>query len=234
MKTKNLCKLLLPLCTFTLFSCSVKSMDTPARTVSVYGSGKVMIESNQFAINLAVTTRNADINLAVEENNLKIQEVKAALKKEGLPESAISTANYSVYQEQDYTDKGIVTGLYRINNGVNVQFDDVTKIGKIISAAIQAGANSISSLSYSAKNTDEAVKQARLLALKQAEEKAMTLASASGRELGRIIQISEEPNSDYPRTATTSEYAKSARSDVSVNPADSSVSVTLHAVYQLK
>lgn len=216
-------------------SCVFKKPDTQIRTVTVTGSGQIELESDRASIVLSVQTRNYDVSAAVQENADRMTKVQDALTAAGVGKTDISTQNYSIYQESTYQNGRSIPGQYVVSNEIQVTVREIAKAGSLIDTAVKAGANSLSSLTFSSSNRDEAVKQARILAVKQAEETATLLASTSGSALGKVITITENSGSSYPRAALMAQKNMVA-SDAStpVAAGKSMVSVTLTATFELQ
>ena len=102
----------------------------------------------------------------------------------------------------------------------------------IIDAAIKAGANQMNSLSYSAGDTSEAEKQARILAARDADQKANVLVSASGLTLGQVINI-QEHQGGYATVKNDAMYKTDLRS-TPISGGSSSVSVSVDVTYELQ
>lgn len=218
-----------------LSSCAIKQNDSQKRTVSVTGTGQVDLESDQATIILAVQTRNNDVTKAVAENADRMTSVQQALTTAGVSKTDIATTNYAIYQDTSYQNGRTVLGQYVVSNDIQIVVRDIKTAGALIDTAIKAGANSLSSLTFTAKNRDEAVKQARLLAIKQAEETAALLATSSGATLGKVITIVEENGNAYPRSGILNK-AMAAYADTAtpVSAGKTTVSITVNATYELQ
>jgi uncharacterized protein YggE len=68
-------------------------------------------------------------------------------------------------------------------------------VGKVIDAALAAGATSIASVQFSSPTTEEARGNALALAVAQAQRDANILAKASGGALGRMLSMSSSGGS---------------------------------------
>lgn len=216
-------------------SCTVKQQENLSRTVTVTGSGQVEIESDQATIILSVITRNYDVTKAVQENADKMTKVQESLIASGLNKQDITTNNYSIYQESSYSGGRSIPGQYNVSNNVQIIVRDISKAGTVIDTAVKAGANSLSSLTFDATKQEEAVKQARILAIKQAEETASLLASTSGSTLGKIITITEQSGNSYPRASlmkTSAVLNDAAPTPISADK--TTVSITVNCTYELQ
>lgn len=130
--------------------------------------------------------------------------VIAALRHIGIPERDIATVDISlgpVYRsrrESDGTTLPEVSG-YRASNTLRVTVRDLDKLGQAIGAATSAGGNTVSSISFETSSRDEAMDEARRLAVEDARRRAGTLADAAGAKLGPILSMSEMSSGPSPR-----------------------------------
>lgn len=217
-------------------SCTIKETKENLRTVEVSGVGEVQVKNDIVSIELSVITRNSDITRASSENAQKMTAVQNALSENGISKNNISTSGYSVYQEKNYQNGRTILGLYNVTNKIKVVLNDVSKVGEIIDLAIKSGANELDSVNYSVSNTNSALKQARILAVKQAEEKANTIATSSGNILGQVLKISES-TSNFSYYENSSVEALKTYSDSATTPISSgksTVQVKVNATYELK
>ncbi|MDY2843838.1 MAG: SIMPL domain-containing protein [Treponema sp.] len=225
-------------------SCSVKQMNYAQRTVEVSGTGTVTIEADTATIRAAVVTRAKDVQEAASQNAEKMNAIQSALKENGIKAEDISTENFYVYQETKYNSKTqeSVPGDYKVTNQIIVSVKDITKIGKTVDVCLKSGANSLSSITYGITNPETAEKQARTLAIKQAESNANLLAGASGAQLGRVLQIKETsrplPVNNYMKAMAASDSAVeesfSNGQATTISNAKSVITVNVNAVYQLR
>ena len=68
---------------------------------------------------------------------------------------------------------------------------DVTTAGSVIDAAVGAGATVVNGISFSVADPTAATSQARVAAMHDARQHAMTLAQAGGVSLGALISVTE-------------------------------------------
>jgi uncharacterized protein len=164
------------------------------RTVSVNGSGKVVLTPDIAYITIGVQTTNANAAEAVAANNSDTQKVIDALKAAGIADKDIQTTNFSISPQQDYDPAtGKPTGkiTYTVNNSVFVTVRNIDQVGKVLDAAVQAGANNISGIQFDLADRTLALSDARKAAVADAYSKAEELASAAGVTLGSVQTINE-------------------------------------------
>lgn len=224
------------------FSCSVKQVDYSQRTVSVSGQGSVTVEADTATINLAVITRNKSVIEASNENAEKMNSIRSSLLSNGIAKENISTENYTIYQESRYDAKrqDSVPGDYKVSNQIKVTVKDISKTGEVVDLAIKSGANSLTSIVYGVSNPDIAGKQARTLAIQQAQESANLLAGTSGAQLGKVLSI-RETSMVLPKSRNMMAKAVNASAELftqdaatPIDNAKSTVTVSVEAVYQLR
>ena len=80
---------------------------------------------------------------------------------------------------------------YRASNTVQVEVDDLKKVGDVIDAGMKAGANRIEGVSFDLKDDTAARENAIREAIKEARAKAQTMAAALNVKLGTVHQVQE-------------------------------------------
>ncbi len=116
----------------------------------------------------------------------------AALKEMGIAEEDIQTSGYSVFSERYSPDGTAATEVqYRVTNTVNVLIRDLDKVGAVLDASIEAGANNIYGVEFLLDDPTAARSAARQMAVENAAATATELAGLTGVEVGPIVSISE-------------------------------------------
>jgi uncharacterized protein YggE len=161
------------------------------RQVTVVGQGRVAYQPDTAILNLGVQIDKATTSEeALNKLNEKITKIVAAVKAENIPDSNVTTLNYSLYPQYDYKDNiSQVTG-YNANQQVTVKIDaydqDRDHLNRVISAAAKAGVNQVNSLMFDYSKMNDLKQMARLKAIADAREKGIYMASAAGVELKDI------------------------------------------------
>ena len=232
-----LLKIMVALASLSFFSCKEKIItQNYERTVSVQGTGEVLLEPDSVSIIFSVSSESWDVNIATKDAATCMTAVQKALSENGIEEKYISIFDYSIRQEYDYTVDKRRYRNYIVNNKIRVQINDITSAGSIIDVAIKAGANELSDLTYNINDDKEAVKQARLLAVKQAEDTAQMLAGSTGAKLGKILTIREYANSQpyFESKRATSSALSSSNDSTPLATGTKTVSVSVDAVWELE
>jgi uncharacterized protein YggE len=223
---------------------SINSNDTQG-SLSVEGTGMVKITPDIAYINIGVQSKSENVKTALDKNNALAAAISSTLEALGIAKGDIQTSSFNVYPMQDYGPTGMGyddgTGImmpstyYQVDNIILVTVHDLTKLGEILDNTVQAGANSINSISFDVQNKDEALKEARDKAIANARELAEATAASAGVKLGDIINIST-----YSAGIPTPYYEgkggvyAGAASEVPISAGQLSISMSANIIYELK
>jgi len=217
-------------------SCTIRQVPEQARSVSVSGTGTVYVTPDKAVITLSVVTSNKDANAASAENAERMTKVQEAVTAAGIVKDEITTSGYNIYQEAGWNNGKRIDGDYRVSNEITFILHKISDAGIIIDSAIKAGANELSSISFDSSDTANAKKQARILAVKEAEESAKLLATSSGANLGKVLSITEEETEPEYRAVNLAAKAASDAlgSSTPVSSGKAKITVSVHMAYALQ
>jgi uncharacterized protein len=160
------------------------------RSINVSGTAVVNVTPDRVLIQLGVQSNGTTPKKVEAANSTTINRVIRALKKEGVEEKDIVTDRYVIQPIYEDYDSLSIKG-YRIYNMVAITLRDISKVNKVIIAALNAGANQVVNVEFYLSNLRKYRDQARELAMTAAREKAQDLASAAGTETGCVMNINE-------------------------------------------
>lgn len=155
--------------------------------LEVGGSGKVMAKPDTATAVLGVITESMQLEAAQQENAAKMNSVIRALVQTGIPAEDIQTQAYNIEPMYDYIDGKQVFRGYRVTHTIKVTIKNVDMVGKVIDAAVNAGANTVSSINFTVSNQDIYY----MKALNAAIDDALTKAADIGNKLN--VQIHRTP-----------------------------------------
>ena len=205
------------------------------KLLSVSGSVTKYVTPDKVDITLSVETLDRSAQKSQSDNSTTSNAVRQALSAAGVAASDIKTVSYSENEEfqwNDLTKKSESTG-YRTINEIQVTLTDTTMAGKVVDAAVQAGANSVSGISFGLTDAKELSirEQALQEASQTAKAKAQSIASGLGVSVGKVHSISESSFYYTPNVKTfdMTNAASGASAPTPVTPGnvevDASVSV---------
>ena len=173
------------------------TQQTPIRTLSVSGSGKVTLVPDIAYINIGVHSEAMDVTSALQQNNDLAKKIADALVASGVDAKDIQTANFNIYPKTNYdpqTGNSTQAG-FSVDNTVYITVRNLKNLGELLDIAIRAGANQIYGISFDITDRATALVQARDLAIKDAQQKALEVAKVSGVELGLVQAINVSDSS---------------------------------------
>lgn len=192
-------------------------------TISVSGTGRVTLQPDRYTFTVGVQTQAATVEDAVSENNSRVAAVVAALKKAGAADADVRTSGFSIYPQQDYSQQGKpprVVG-YQVTNNITVTRKQASDAGRLLQAAINAGVNTASSLSFDVSDPRRGRDEGLRAAFDDARAKASILAAAAGRTLGRAMAITEGVVQTAPPPRPMMRGVMAAKAEVSEVPVES-------------
>ncbi len=214
---------------------SVVGLQFPQRTLVVTGMGMVDLIPDVAYIYAGVHTEDASVADAVSANNAKAQAVMAAFRRFGVEGKDIQTTNFSIWPQQQYDKDGQLTGTtYAVDNTIYVTVRDLEKLGDLLEAGIEAGANSINGIQFDVADKSQSITQAREAAVTNARQQAEALAEATGVTLGDIQTISYYDNIPTPYTYTSSGKGGGGVMTVPVSSGQMQITTTVTILYELK
>lgn len=165
--------------------------------VTVMGDAIVQAIPDTAIITVAVVTQSKRALDAQQENATRSDAVVKALKAAAGAGAEVKTSGYSLQPQRMYRENQppTITG-YEARNTVTVTMSDLTRVGPVIDASTQAGANDITGISFTLRRDRPAQDQALAQATQEAIAKAKVIAAALG---GRLLRIAEVQEEGFPR-----------------------------------
>lgn len=142
----------------------------------VEGTGRVRVKPDIAVVELGAVTENRQLSAAQEENAVSMTVVIRTLNGMGVPPADIQTSSYSITPQYDYIEGRQVFRAYRVEHMLKVIIRDMARIGTIIDAAVQSGANQIGSITFTVDDPSPYYRQALDAAVDDAQAKAGTIA----------------------------------------------------------
>lgn len=177
------------------------------RSFAVSGEGKVTAipDIAQFTFGV-VTQGGKNIAEAQKQNTEKMNAIIEFIKSQGVDAKDIKTEQFSIdprYQYYNCSPRIMSASTeptpcpppdivgYTVTQNASVKIRDFAKIGDIMGALSQKGANSISQLSFTIDDKVKIESEAREAAIKQAQEKAKAIAKSGDFRIGKLLSIDE-------------------------------------------
>jgi len=163
--------------------------------------------------------------------------VIAAVKKAGIDEKDIKTESFWLNPVYDYQDGKQVPRGYEAGQSLRVKVRDLDKVGDVLSAATEAGANQAGGVSFDIDNTDDLMAQIRGEAIEKTRVKADMLAKSLGMSVVKVTGFNEGGGYTTPPEMMRYEgYADTAVMEKSIElPAgQQEINVTVSVMYEIR
>lgn len=161
--------------------------------VIVSGDSLVQAQPDTAILTISVVTQAKNALEAQQQNAARTDAVVRTLKSAAGAGSEVKTSGYSLQPQRIYRESQppTITG-YEARNTVTVTIGDLTKVGPVIDAAAQSGANDIGGVAFTLRKDRPARDEALALATREAMSKAQVIAQALGGRVARIVEVQEE------------------------------------------
>jgi uncharacterized protein YggE len=195
-------------------------------SIVVSGTGSVATVPDRAQLSFGVSSDAKTASAALRANAAEMTKMIAALKQQGIAAADIQTQFVSLSPRYSPNAAEIVG--YTAANSVNATVRKLDKVGGVIDAAVDAGANQVSGPNLVRSDQTALYRRALRAAITNARGKAQTIARASGLRLRRITDVTESGG-----PAPVPEAAKVAAAPTPIEPGtqlvEASVTVTFSA-----
>jgi uncharacterized protein YggE len=176
------------------------SSEANLRTVSTEGTYEVQTAPDEAILTVGVKTTDANLPIAMTQNNDRTRAILALAKKYGIPSEDVRTSRIAVcprYKESKPSidgfrqDRSQITG-YMAYSGITFDLKDLSKLEPLMTDLAQSGITSIDQTTFTSTKLPALRQEARKLAARSAHDKAEMLAAELGAKLGKIRTIRDE------------------------------------------
>ena len=207
---------------------------TDQPTVVVSGYGSVSGTPDQCLLLVSFTTMADDVAEALERCGEAASRGIAAVREAGVAQRDVQTLDLSV---QDYFDPGERRVTARIGScqwGVTVR--SLGAVSGVVRALVEAAGDAVQimGLHLTVSNREPLEREARVLAVRNAEAKASVLAQAGGLQLGAIVTMEdgELPSGRRPMPARATSASTAA--SLPIEPGQAAVTASVVVTYALE
>lgn len=216
----------------------IVSTGTPTEGVVVVGTATVSAEPEVAYVTFGVEIRGDNPASVMDEAARKMDAALAAAREAGIGDEDLQTVGYNLWVETVYDpEKGIPTGevVYHLSHFVRAKVRDLERLSNLLSSVVEAGANSISEVSFSVEDPQGLITEARQAALRDAQSRAEQIAGVLGFTLGKPVLVQEISGGyvETVRAAMGGGAMEAAIAPVPISPGAFSVSVSIQVVYEI-
>lgn len=246
--------LLISLLTTSCLYLSGCGKQVPPAGITVTGTGSVEVMSNVVFVDLAIVTDHESATQALSSNNKQMAQVFKTLKKNnilkvgghrhirgdeaGVVAGHFQTKRFQITRKYKYSPQNVrVPAGWIVTNQITIELEETEKLASLLSELSRIETSSdlnINSISYGVKEQEEALAEARKLAVLNAIKKADLLAKTADLTLGKPKSITEA-RVYIPNTRNIGIAAfKSGEGSVPVTEGQQKISVTVTIAFSIK
>jgi uncharacterized protein len=170
--------------------------------ITVTSDGSVEAVPDVAYLSVGVETRATNAREAMDLNASAMQRVLEAFTGAGVRPDELRTEMVSLYpimgQVPDDVSAPETVRSYAASDSVKVTITDLSQTGKVLDAAVQAGATSSYGIEFAVRDDARLRDQALANATAAARARAEVAAQQLGARLGPLTSLSEEPISTGP------------------------------------
>jgi uncharacterized protein YggE len=215
------------------FAQTAAAQEVP-RQITVTGEGSSSAKPDLAWVNIGVTHTAKTAEEAVAMMSQGMESVMQRLNAAGIAAADIQTGQlslYPTYEDSSYSRSSEVNG-YTASIAVDVRVRELAKLGGILDAVVQDGANTFGGIRFDLDDPSAAYSEARRDAVADGRAKAELFAEAAGVTLGDLVTLSE--SNWYSAPAMAAPRLEADASSVPVAPGEVSYASSVTMVYAIE
>lgn len=218
--------------------------------ITVSGEGEVFAIPDIAKFSFTVKEEAKTVASAQELATEKMNKVLAFLKKSGVADKNIKTANYNIYPRYEWwTREAGCLGIncpsnqerrlvaYEVSQNISVRLEQIEMAGEILAGIGALEVSNVSGLNFEIDDKDTLERQVRQNAIAEAKEKAKQLARDLGVNLVRIVSFSTAGANVYPMyygAEMTKSLGASAVAVPEIPIGENEIKATVQITYEIK
>ncbi len=163
--------------------------------ITVTGQAEMMVVPDEVAFSLRVVTMEKELTAATVKNDQVVKSLIALAQKYQVPPRQVQTGHISLSQrfsDEEVTKKPPVLLGYTVTKRVAIVLGDVSKAEDLLADIFKSGITNIDNVEFRTTQLRKYKDQARAMAMKAAQEKAIALTREIGQTIGKAYSIQEQ------------------------------------------
>lgn len=205
--------------------------------LSVEAVGESLSKPDVMTISAGAVATASTSQAAERANNVLVQQLVDVVRKSGIDARDVRTERLEVRprfadgRNRNDDDPARVLG-YVVRNTLIIRFRDLTRAAEIIESLFVAGANEVGGPSFSLADPTPARRAAERAALAEARAEAANYATALGKRLGRLVQVSDR-RTEFSPYSNEIVVTGSAIGRIPIEPGELRTTATVFVDYAL-
>jgi len=212
----------------------VTTGEVPMAKIQVSATGTANMAPDMATVSAGVVTQGKTAREAMFGNATKMTRVFEELEAAGIEKKYITTSQLSLQPKYNYQNRQApkIDG-YEARNTVSAKTYNLDEVGAMLDALVKAGVNNINGVQFSIKDSKSARDKAREDAIREAREKAESMASAAGVKLGKLKSLSESGGNFRPQPVAYAMESRGAAASTPVAAGEQEIRVTVNMSYDI-
>ena len=230
---------------FSVHTFAQSAIEPPLITVS--GQAEVRVPPDEVVFTLVIESLEKDMLVANERTDVSVRQVLSIARKNNIKPEDVQTSQISVQPKyntdnMDSEERSKVTRVvvgYEVSKTVGIRLRELSRFDVLLADVLKAGITRLSNLEFRNSQIRKHRDQARVMAIRAAQEKAKLLAREIGQSIGPAYSITEEADFGYGasanQTVTTSRDTPSeSESDSALSPGTIPVTARVTVKFRLQ
>lgn len=179
--------------------CCVAQGRTDRPLIKVTGEADILVVPDEVVFDLAVQTLIKSLQLAKAQNDERVRKIFALSEKYGIAQKDVQTSYFKVEQRYRGREESRFFIGYLVRKDISITLRDVSRLESLIADIFETGITEINGVRYQTTQIRKYRDQARALAIKAAQEKAVALAGEIGQKIGKAFSIVEDSGTNNYR-----------------------------------
>jgi len=213
--------------------------------ITVTGQAEVRVPPDEVLFTLEVENVDKDMLVANKRTDDVVKQVLSLARKHNIKPEDVQTSYISVepkYSTDDLDDearrktKRVMIG-YEVSKTIVIRLREISRFDELLADVLKAGITRLSNLGFRNSQIRQHRDQARVMAIKAAQEKAKLLAREVGQSIGPAYSISEYAGdvgrSNFAQNSTTVISGDLSDNDSATAPGSISVTAQVTVRFRL-
>ncbi|MCG9738030.1 oxidative stress defense protein [Shewanella insulae] len=219
---------------FALPGAAAAELDFPH--IETVGTSELVVKADMAELSVEVVTKADNPAKAKAGSDKAVSDFLARLARAGIARDDIQSANLNLRPDYQY-DKETRTNKevgYLASRRVVITLRTLDKLNDLLDSALQQGINRIHQINFKSSKEAEMIEQARLMAIKDAKQKAAALAEGFGERIDGVWEIRYQAQG--PVRPMMYKMSAAAPGDIaeSYQEAQTSIRDRVEVIYRLK
>jgi uncharacterized protein YggE len=162
------------------------------RLITVTGQAEVNVAPDEVVFDLTVQTINKDLRTAKSQTDDRLRKVIELTRKYKVQAKDVQTDYIKLEPRYRGNDESRLFIGYSVRKDLVFTLRDVTQAEELLSELIESGVSRLNGIRFQTSELRKYRDQARAMAIKAAQEKAIALTAQIGQKIGKAYSIEEE------------------------------------------